>query len=164
MYSCYEPNKGKDYDKPHKPTYEFIKTEDPFLSFQQRLCKFLEKNEPDIYKMIDWFKRHPEYREYKPLYKPYLDDRGKKRKKKIGEGKWCSMLSYYLVKMEVEYIQRCIKALPENMHFWTIHDCICVRESDSLKVKAIMESVSREMYGDDITLRLKMENTSKKYS
>lgn len=164
MYSCYEPNKSQDYDKPHKPTYEFIETEDPFLSFQQRLCKFLEKNEPDIYKMIDWFKRHPEYRKDKPLYKSYIDDKGKKRKKKIGEGKWCSMLSYYLVKMEVEYIQRCIKALPENMQFWTIHDCICVKESDSLTVKTIMESVAREMYGEDITLRLKRENISKKYS
>ena len=164
LYSCYQPNRGKDYDKPHKPTYEFKKTDDPFLCFQQRLFKFLKKEEPGIYKVIDWFKRHPEYRKDKPLYETYQDDKGKDRKKKVGEGKWCSMLSYYLVKMEVDYIQRCIHTLPEDMKFWTIHDCICVKESDSLKVKEIMEQVSREMYGEDITLRLKRENTSEDYS
>ena len=74
------------------------------------------------------------------------------------------MLSYDLVKMEVEYIQRCIHSLPEDMKFWTIHDCICVKESDSLKVKEIMEQVSREMYGEEITLRLKRENTSEDFS
>ena len=164
MYSCYQPNKSKDYQGEHKPTYEFRKTDDPFLCFQQRLNQFLKKDEPVIYKMIDWFKRHPEYRKDKPLYQTYQDEKGKDRKKKVGEGKWCSMLSYYLVKMEVEYIKRCIHSLPEDMKFWTIHDCICVKESDSLRVKEIMELVSREMYGEDITLRLKRENTSEDYS
>ena len=74
------------------------------------------------------------------------------------------MLSYDLVKMEVEYIQRCIHTLPEYMKFFTIHDCICVKESDSLRVKEIMEQVSREMYGEDITIRLKRENTSEDYT
>ena len=162
MYSCYQPNKGKDYDKPHKPTYEFRKTDDPFLCFQQRLNRFLKKEEPDIYKMIDWFKRNPEYRKDKPLYQSYQDDQGKDRKKKTGSGKWCSELSKYLVKMEVEYIKNCLSRLPQDMKFWTIHDCICVKESDSLKVKEIMEQVSREMYG--VTIRLKRENTSEYYS
>lgn len=164
MYSCYQPGKDKDYDKPHRPTYENLETEDPFLCFQQRLNKFLKKEEPAIYKVVDWFKRNPEYREDKPLFRSYLDNKGEKRKKKVGEGRWCSMLSYYLVKMEVEYIKRCIKELPEDMKFWTIHDCLAVKESDSLKVKEIMEQVSREMYGEDITLRLKRENTTKDYS
>ena len=164
MYSCYQPNKGKDYDKPHKPTYEFRKTDDPFLCFQQRLNRFLKKEEPDIYKMIDWFKRNPEYRKDKPLYQSYQDDQGKDRKKKTGSGKWCSELSKYLVKMEVEYIKNCLSRLPQDMKFWTIHDCICVKESDSLKVKEIMEQVSREMYGEDITIRLKRENSSEEYS
>ena len=164
MYSCYQPNKGKDYDKPHKPTYEFRKTDDPFLCFQQRLNRFLKKEEPDIYKMIDWFKRNPEYRKDKPLYQSYQDDQGKDRKKKTGSGKWCSELSKYLVKMEVEYIKNCLSRLPQDMKFWTIHDCICVKESDSLEVQAIMEQVSREMYGEDITIRLKRENTSEDYS
>ena len=162
MYSCYQPNKGKDYDKPHKPTYEFRKTDDPFLCFQQRLNRFLKKEEPGIYKMIDWFKRNPEYRKDKPLYQSYQDDQGKDRKKKTGSGKWCSELSKYLVKMEVEYIKNCLSRLPQDMKFWTIHDCICVKESDSLKVKEIMEQVSREMYG--VTIRLKRENTSEYYS
>ena len=164
MYSCYQPNKGKDYDKPHKPTYEFRKTDDPFLCFQQRLNRFLKKEEPGIYKMIDWFKRNPEYRKDKPLYQSYQDDQGKDRKKKTGSGKWCSELSKYLVKMEVEYIKNCLSRLPQDMKFWTIHDCICVKESDSLKVKEIMEQVSREMYGEDITIRVKRENTSENYS
>ena len=164
LYSCYQPNKKKDYDKPHKPTYEFRKTEDPFLCFQQRLNSFLKKEEPSIYKVIDWYKRNPEYREYKDLYKRYVDDTGQDKKRKIGQGKWCSKLSYDLVKMEVEYIKRCIHSLPEDMKFWTIHDCVCVKESDSLEVKSIMEKVSREMYGEEITLRLKRENTSEKLS
>lgn len=162
MYSCYQPNKGKDYDKPHKPTYEFRKTDDPYLCFQQRLNRLLKKEEPGIYKMIDWFKRNPEYRKDKPLYQSYQDDQGKDRKKKTGSGKWCSELSKYLVKMEVEYIKNCLSRLPQDMKFWTIHDCICVKESDSLKVKEIMEQVSREMYG--VTIRLKRENTSEDYS
>ena len=164
MYSCYQPGKDKDYQGEHKPTYEFRKTEDPYLCFQQRLNRFLKKNEPTIYKMIDWFKRHPEYREDKPLYQTYQDDKGKDRKKKVGEGKWCSMLSYYLVKMEVEYIKRCIHSLPDDIPFWTIHDCLAVKESDSLRVKEIMEECSRSLYGEDITLRLKRENTSEDYS
>ena len=164
MYACYQPNAKRDYGKPHKPTFEFKKTDDPFLCFQQRLCEFLKKSEPAIYNKIDWYKRNPVFREDKDLYKSYEDEGGEKIKKKIGQGKWCSMLSYDLVKMEVEYIQRCIHSLPEDMKFWTIHDCICVKESDSLKVKEIMEQVSREMYGEDITIRLKRENTSEDYS
>ena len=74
------------------------------------------------------------------------------------------MLSFYLVKEEVTFIKYCIQSIPENIPFITIHDCIGVRESDSLAVKSLMESCSREMYGDDITLRLKRENTSEDYS
>ena len=161
LYSCYQAKKGKDYNKPHHPTYENKKTDDPYLSFHQRLNKFLKETEPVIFNKIDWYKRHPEFREDKTLYKTKVDKAtGERRKRKAGEGKWCSLLSYDLVKMEVEYIKRCIHRLPEDMKFWTIHDCICVKESDSIQVKEIMEQVSREMYGDDIVLRLKRENTS----
>ena len=66
--------------------------------------------------------------------------------------------------MEVSYIKKCIQALPRDVKFWTIHDCLAVKESDSLRVKEIMEKVSREMYGEDITLKLKRENTSEDYS
>ena len=160
MYSCYQPNKKKDYDKPHKPTYENRKTDDPFLCFQQRLNKFLMENEPAIYNKIDYYKRYPVYREDKIIYKIYPDEFGNKNKKSVGKGKWCSMLSYYLVCQEVSYIKRCIHSLPEDLKFWTIHDCICVPESRSKEVKSIMEKVSREMYGKEITLKLKRENTS----
>lgn len=164
MYSCYQPEKGRDYDKPHHPTYENRKTTEPYLCFQQRLNKFLKENEPAIYYKIDHYKRHPEFREDKTIYKVYKDDTGEKKKRKTGEGKWCSRLSYDLVRMEVEYIKNCIYALPEDEKFWTIHDCICVKESRSQEVKSIMEKVSRQMYGDDIVLRLKRENTSKECS
>ena len=164
MYACYQPNAKRDYGKPHKPTFEFKKTDDPFLCFQQRLCEFLKKSEPAIYNKIDWYKRNPVFREDKDLYKNYEDEGGEKIKKKVGQGKWCSMLSYDLVKEEVFYIKRCIHSLPEDMKFWTIHDCICIKESDSLKVKEIMEQVSREMYGEDITIRVKRENTSEDFS
>lgn len=159
LYSCYQPSKKKDYAGPHKPTYENRKTEDPYICFQQRLNQFLKSSEPAIFQKIDWYKRNPVFREEKDLYKTYMDEDGDLKKKKVGQGKWCSMLSYYLVKMEVEYIQRCIHALHQDMKFWTIHDCICVKESDSKEVKAIMERVSREMY-DGMTLGIKRENTS----
>ncbi len=161
MYSCYQPNVRKDYDKPHKPhkpTKKEMEQDGPYQDFQQRLNRFLMENEPAIYNKIDWFKKYPVYREDKIIYKIYPDEFGNKNKKSVGKGKWCSKLSYDLVKMEVEYIKRCIHALPEDMKFWSIHDCLCVKKSDSLVVKSIMEKVSREMYGK-ITLKLKMENT-----
>ncbi len=70
------------------------------------------------------------------------------------------MLSYYLVEMEVEYIKNCIHSLPDDMKFWTIHDCICVKESDSELVQSIMKDVSAKMYGWGNILDLKRENTS----
>ena len=164
MYSCYQSDKKKDYEKTHRPTFENKKTDDPFLCFQQRLNSFLKKSEPAIYQKIDWYKRHPEYRADKTLYKCFEDEKGKRKKKKIGQGKWCSRLSYDLVRMEVEYIKRCIHALPVEMKFWTIHDCICVKESDSIKVKSIMEKVSKEMYGENVILRVKRENINEECS
>ena len=159
MYSCYQAKKGKDYDKPHHPTYENKQTKDSYLCFQQRLNKFLKENELAIYCKIDYYKRHPEFRDDKTIYTVYKDETGKK-KKKSKDGKWCSRLSYDLVRMEVEYIKNCICALPQEMKFYTIHDCIAVKESDSMEVKSIMEKVSREVYGEDITLGIKRENTS----
>lgn len=159
LYSCFQPNLKKDYKKEHKPTYEWKETNDPFLSFQQRLNRFLKEKEPAIYSKIEWHKRHPEYRDDKDNIRCYMDENGQKRKK-IGQGKWCSTLSYDLVKMEVEYIKDCIRALPKDLPFYTIHDCICVPESRSMEVQAIMEDVSRRKYG--LTIQLKRENTSER--
>ena len=167
LYSCYQPNVKKDYGKTHKPfkpTKKQMEKDGAYLEFEHNLHTFLKKEEPVIYKVIDCYKRNPVYREDKIIYKVYPDDQGKDKKKKVGQGKWCSKLSYDLVKMEVEYIKRCIHSLPEDMKFWTIHDCICSKESDSMFLKSIMEKVSREMYGEDITLMLKRENTSAEIS
>lgn len=139
LYSCYGSKKRKDFEGEHKPTYGNWKKDKPYLSFQKRLNNFLKVAEPEIYHYIDECKRNPQYKDEK--------------------GKWCSTLSYQLVKQEVAYIQKCIHTLPEDMKFYTIHDCIAVKESDSLLVKSIMEQVSREMYGENITLPLKRENT-----
>jgi len=161
LYSCYQPNVKEDYGKPHHPTYENKKTDDPFLCFQQRLNQFLKKEEPAIYQKIEYCKRNPVFRKDKPVYKYYDDkDTGGKKKSKVRDGKWCSMLSFYLVEMEVEYIKNCIHSLPDDMKFWTIHDCICVKETDSEQVQSIMEDVSARMYGLGNILDLKRENTS----
>ena len=61
-------------------------------------------------------------------------------------------------KTEVEFIKTCLARLPKDMKFFTIHDAICVKESDGDIVKAIMEQVSMEMYGEKISV--KIENSS----
>ena len=158
LYSCYKPGK-----KPKNKTKKSKKASSTPKSFPKRLKLFLEETEPDIFNRVAEYKRNPVFRKDKTIYKVYVDGSGM-HKKKVGEGGFCSMLSYDLVKEEVFYIKRCIHSLPEDMKCWTIHDCICVKESDSLKVKEIMEQVSREMYGEEITLMLKRENTSIDYS
>lgn len=158
MYSCYQPHLKKDSTKPHHPTFENSKTDNPYLTFQQSLNAFLKNSEPDIYGIIDQCKRHPVFRDDKDTYRTYTDDNGNRIRKKAGKGKWCSMLSFYMVQKEVEYVKACIHALPENEKFWTIHDCICVKESRSKDVQAIMEKVSLDMYG--VKIKLKRENAS----
>lgn len=44
------------------------------------------------------------------------------------------------------------------MKFFTIHDAICVKESEGEAVKAVMVQVSMEMYGEKISV--KIENSS----
>ena len=164
LYQCYQPKRKKDFKGEHKPTKGDWKKDGLYLGFKKRLDEYLMVNEPDIFNKIDYYKRHPIYREDKETYSYYQDESGETRKKRSGKGAWTSMLSFYLVKEEVSFIKHCIKSLPEEIEFITIHDCIMVKESDSLAVKSLMESCSREMYGEDITLRLKRENTSEDYS
>ena len=164
LYSCYQPHKKKDFQGEHTPGGGDWKKDGLYLGFQKKLNEYLKVNEPDIYNKIDYFKRHPEYREDKDYYSYSVDETGETQKKKEGKGKWCSQLSYFLVKEEVSFIKHCVRALPKDMKFFTIHDCICVKESNSMLVKSIMEKVSREMYGEEITLMLKRENTSEDYS
>ena len=61
-------------------------------------------------------------------------------------------------KVEVDYIQTCLSRLPGEVMFYTIHDAICVKESEGEMVKETMEKVSLEMYGEKISV--KVENTS----
>ena len=110
--------------------------------------------------MIQAYKKNPTFRDHKAVKKIWMDENGRLHQHKTGQGKWASMLSYDLVKMEVEYIKACIKALPEDIKFWTIYDCICVPESRSKEVQCIMEEVSRRLYGEDIQLSIKRENTT----
>ena len=49
-------------------------------------------------------------------------------------------------------------SIPEDMKFYTIHDAICVRESEGTKVKEVMEQVSMDMYG--VKIAVKIENAS----
>lgn len=164
LYQCYQPNRKKDFKGEHTPTKRKNKKDGLYQGFKDRLDEYLIVNEPDIFNKIDYYKRHPIYREDKETYSYYQDESGETRKKRKGTGKWCSMLSFYLVKEEVTFIKYCIKSIPEDTPFITIHDCIGVRESDSLAIKSLMESCSRSLYGEDITLRLKRENTSEDYS
>lgn len=164
LYQCYQPNRKKDFKGEHTPTGGNKKKDGLYLGFKKRLDEYLQVNEPDIFNKIDYYKRHPIYKEDKEIFSYYQDESGETRKKRKGTGGWTSLLSFYLVKEEVTFIKYCIQSIPKNIPFITIHDCIGVRESDSLAVKSLMESCSREMFGDDITLRLKRENTSEDYS
>ena len=162
LYSCYQPHKKKDFQGEHKPGGGNWKKDGLYLGFQKKLNEYLKVNEPDIYNKIEYFKRHPEYREDKDYYSYSVDETGETQKKKEGKGKWCSMLSYYLVKEEVDYIKHCISSLPEDLKFFTIHDCICVSESKSVETQKLMEQISKQLYG--VTLTLKRENTSQDHS
>ena len=108
----------------------------------------MKDNEPEIYDLIKRHKRNPVWTD-----KTWTDSWKKKRK-----GKWCSTLPVEMQKTEVEYIKTCLSRLPKDMKFFTIHDAICVKESDGLVVKTVMEQVSMEMYGEKISV--KIENSS----
>jgi len=71
---------------------------------------------------------------------------------------WCSPLPVEMQKVEVEFIKTCLSRLPDDLKFYTIHDAICVKESDGERVKEIMEMVSMELYGEKIAV--KIENKS----
>ena len=109
---------------------------------------YLRDNDPDIFTLIEQHKRNP-----------YWNDKVWKDKKEMKHfGKWCSGLPVEMQKVEVEYIKTCLSRLPEGLGFYTIHDSICIKESDGEMVKAMMEQVSQEMYGERISV--KVENTS----
>ena len=129
------PPDSKDYKKGYK-------------KFEQKLTSYLKGNDPEVYNIIEHHKRNPVWNE-----KVWTDNWKKKHK-----GKWCSTLPVLMQKTEVEFIKTCLLKLPKDMKFFTIHDAICVKESDGLVVKTVMEQVSMEMYGEKISV--KIENSS----
>lgn len=147
LFSCYGSNLSKTYDGEHfPPDTKTYKT--GYRKFEHRLTSYLKDNMPEVYDLIEHHKRHPYWVE-----KSWTDNWRKKRK-----GKWCSSLPVEMQRVEVEYIKACLSKLPEDMKFYTIHDAVCVRESDGAKVKEVMEQVSMEMYG--VKISVKIENTS----
>ena len=41
-----------------------------------------------------------------------------------------------------------------QMLFYTIHDAICVKESDGEKVKRVMQEVSLDLYGEKVGIKV----------
>ena len=147
LFSCYGPGLPKTYEGEHFPP-ERKEGKKGYRRFEQRLNAYLKDNEPEVYDLIDAHKRHPSWTE-----KVWTDSFKKKH-----YGKWCSTLPVQMQKVEVEFIKTCISRVPENLQYYTIHDAICVKETDGEKIKEIMEKVSLEMYGEKIGI--KVENTS----
>lgn len=147
LFSCYGASLPKDFQGEHLPpdSKDYKKG---YKKFEQKLTAYIKDNEPEIYNLIEHHKRNPVWTD-----KTWTDSRKKKRK-----GKWCSILPVEMQRVEVEFIKTCLAGLPDDMKFFTIHDAICVKESDGDAVKAVMEQVSQELYGDKISI--KIENTS----
>lgn len=147
LFSCYGASLPKDYQGEHLPP-DIKEYKRGYRKFEQKLTSYLKDNVPEVYNLIDHHKRNPVWTD-----KTWTDNWKKKRK-----GKWCSTLPVEMQKTEVEYIKTCLARLPADMEFFTIHDAICVKESDGDIVKAVMEQVSMEMYGEKISV--KIENSS----
>ena len=150
LFSCYGASLPKNFKGEHLPpdSKDYKKG---YKKFEQKLTGYLKDNEPEIYDLIEHHKRNPVWTD-----KTWTDNRKKKRK-----GKWCSTLPVEMQKTEVEYIKTCLARLPADMRFYTIHDAICVRESDGESVKAVMEQVSQEMYCGKISIKIENSSTDK---
>ena len=147
LFSCYGSGLPKDYQGEHLPP-DIKEYNRGYKKFEQKLTGYLKDNEPEVYNLIEHHKRNPVWTE-----KVWTDNWKKKRK-----GKWCSTLPVEMQKTEVEFIKTCLARLPKDMKFYTIHDAICVKESDGNIVKAVMEQVSMEIYSEKISI--KIENSS----
>ena len=124
------------YDNEYAETQHTKEHKKGYWRFERLLNEYLKENEPFIFDEIQNHKKNAE-----------RDDKKNKMR---------NSLSRDLVKMEVEYIKYCISKLPQNFKFYTIHDCICCKQSDAEYVKKIMEESSRELY--NLTINLKIEN------
>lgn len=147
LFSCYGSGLPKNIQREHLPP-DSKDYKRGYKKFEQNLTGYLKDNEPEIYDLIERNKRNPVWTD-----KTWTDNWKKKRK-----GKWCSTLPVLMQKTEVEFIKTCLARLPKDMKFFTIHDAICVKESDGEIVKAVMEKVSQDLYGEVISV--KIENSS----
>ena len=147
LFSCYGADLPKDYEGDHLPPDD-QQGKKGYQRFAQRLSSYLKEQEPEVYDMIEAHKRHPYWTD-----KTWTDSKDKTHK-----GRWCSPLPVEMQKVEVEFIKICLSRLPKGMMYYTIHDAICVKESDGKRVKEIMEMVSLDVYGEKIAV--KIENSS----
>ena len=147
LFSCYGSGLSQNFQGEHLPP-DSKDYKRGYKKFEQKLTGYLKDNEPEIYDLIEHHKRNPVWTD-----KTWTDQWKTKRK-----GKWCSTLPVLMQQTEVEFIKTCLARLPKDMKFYTIHDAICVKESDGNIVKAVMEQVSMEMYGEKISV--KIENSS----
>ena len=150
LFSCYGASLSKDIQWEHLPP-DIKEYKRGYRKFEQNLTSYLKDNEPEVYNLIEGHKRNPVWTE-----KTWTDQRKKKRK-----GKWCSVLPVEMQKTEVEFIKTCLARLPKDMKFFTIHDAICVKESDGEIVKAVMEKVSQDLYGEKISVKIENLSTDK---
>lgn len=144
LFSCYCPGLPKTYEGEHLPPPDASEGKKGYKKFEQRLTSFLKENEPEVYNLIETHKRHPSWTE-----KVWTD-----RYRKKHYGKWCSTLPVEMQKVEVEFIKTCLSRLPGQMLFYTIHDAICVKESDGERVKEIMQKVSLDLYGEKVGIKV----------
>ena len=150
LFSCYGASLPKDFQGEHLPpdSKDYKKG---YKKFGQKLTSYLKDNEPETYDLIERHKRNPVWTD-----KTWTDQWKTKRK-----GKWCSTLPVEMQKTEVEYIKTCLAGLPADMKFFTIHDAICCRENDGVVVKAVMEKVSQDLYGEKISVKIENSSTDK---
>ena len=147
LFSCYGSGLPQNFQGEHLPPDNKVHKRG-YKKFEQKLTAYIKDNEPEIYDLIERHKRNPVWTD-----KTWTDQWKTTRK-----GKWCSTLPVLMQKTEVEFIKTCLARLPKEMKFYTIHDAICVKESNGEIVKAVMGKVSQEMYGERISI--KIENSS----
>lgn len=151
LYSCYDPDKMKEAEEldafgidPYEDKDSGSSKRRGYKWFEGKISAYLEENEPEIFALIEKHKSNPVWND-----KVWKDKRGR-----MQYGKYCSTLPVEMQKIEVEYIQTCLSRIPEHIKFYTIHDAICVKESDGEVIKGIMEQVSLDLYGEKIAVKI----------
>lgn len=114
-----------------------------FRTFDFIIMTYLKANETELYKLV--YNARTNLKEVKRKQPTAAGKRTKKR----------NNLSIMMTEMEVKYIKAVLKAIaPHIQYFYTIHDCIGCKASDAEKVKAVMLSVAKEMFGANLNIKL----------